>query len=196
MRPWTAALIAIVLVSPAVAWCGSAVDREYTRGQDSRRWPAATGRVLSSDWAETTTCDEDGCEESYDVHISYEYQVGGERYEATRYRFGWPQFVDKGDVKKIVAQHPPGKPLPVYYDPYDPGVSTLRRGLPWSGFILTVVGLALIVIFAWFLAFGAIRAVLDDIGRRRESRRPDYGWGAPFENPNDWEGPGRLGTER
>ncbi|MGH8247230.1 MAG: DUF3592 domain-containing protein, partial [Gammaproteobacteria bacterium] len=122
------------------------------------------------------------------------YWVDGRRHTATRYRFGWPSFGNEGDVKKIVAEYPAGEQVRVYYDPDNPGVSTLRPGLAWFGFIVTVVFLSGAVIVAWVLALAGTASALERIGRRG-SRKPHYAFSALPDDPDDWEGPGRLGRD-
>jgi hypothetical protein len=129
------------------------------------------------------------------LHLAYEYEVGEERYKGTRYRFGWPTGWSKGDVKSIVAKYPAGKRVPVHYDPYDPSVSTLRPGLAWFGFIVTLVFVAGAVIALWGVAFAAIAHAFNSLTGRRDSPGRREAWGAHLDHTDDWEGPGRLGDD-
>ncbi len=193
---WPAVVLATLLVIPLLAWVGTCARTEYQRGQDSKSWPATTGRVISSKWEDDSSCDSEGCTDSFHVHISYEYLVGGRRYEASRYRFGWPDFGDKEDVKKIVSQYPVGGRALVYYDPEDPSVSALRPGLAQGSFILALWGLGLLAVMLWFVACGGIfegSKAMARWWRRRRSDRKQLLNAFP-ESADAWEGPGRLDT--
>ena len=65
---------------------------------------------------------------TYGVDVQFDYEVGGQRYTGTRYRYGGFNASDR-HAHEVVAALPVGTQVEVYYNPEAPGNSCLRPGL-------------------------------------------------------------------
>jgi hypothetical protein len=70
-----------------------------------------------------------------DIH--YSYTVNGVNHNGDRYRF-WTVATNDGNAERVVAAHPVGQKVTVYYDPDDPSASVLRRGIEGSDLFLAI----------------------------------------------------------
>lgn len=99
---------------------------------NSQRWPSTEGEIL--DAAERPASP-----------LRYRYTVRGQRYTGERVSF------HRRQPAAALSQHyPPGKSVPVYYDPSDPGRAVLEPGsdlpayLPLgAGGLFFIIGLIL-----------------------------------------------------
>ena len=66
-------------------------------------------------------------------NVKYRYTVAGKTYSGNRYRFG-EIYSSDGIGYQIVAEHPAGKRVTVYYNPDDPADALLRPGLEGATF--------------------------------------------------------------
>lgn len=94
------------------------------------RWPKTMGRIVRSEaaLALTRTDSKDIPRNERVADIVYEFEVNGRKYRGKRFTLA--EKVSEEEVPGILAQHPAGKVVPVYYDPANPEDSTLERGLP------------------------------------------------------------------
>ena len=89
---------------------------------------------------------------THGVAMLYRYEVGGQTFESDRYAFQATRSSDSQWARDAVAQNPVGATVPIYYDPKQPQLSVMRRGLD-GGDIFTLmfltpfhmVGLALVL---------------------------------------------------
>ena len=56
----------------------------------------------------------------------------------------------EAESKRVVAQYPVGKAVPVYYNPNDPEAAVLEKGIYWPNLI--VLAFALIFLPSYFTA--------------------------------------------
>jgi hypothetical protein len=86
----------------------------------------------------------------YGPHVEYKYSVAGKEYSGHRYRLEEDASFDS-TAQTIVADHPVGKQVTVYYNRADPADSVLRPGLEGSDFFLSMVALPfnLIMLCLW-----------------------------------------------
>jgi hypothetical protein len=91
------------------------------------------------------------------LSINYDYTVDGERYTGKTYQYG--SFGTREGTEKIVAQHPVGTVVKVYYSPQSPEQSVLVPGAGVGSYIAIVFGIvmSLAVLAAMFLIPAAFR---------------------------------------
>ena len=91
---------------------------------------------------------------TYQPRIHYQYEVGGNTYESTRFSYLAPASGDRQEMQAIVARFPVGSKQTAYYDPQNPGEAVLHRsttridltsGYFWVPFILVSAGLLMIL---------------------------------------------------
>ena len=82
------------------------------------------GRIDQSEVEE----DPGGDEPSYHAKLKYSYRAADRVYAGSRYRYGL-RLSSRPAVQRIVADHPVGKRVVVFYCPNDPQDSVLRTGL-------------------------------------------------------------------
>jgi hypothetical protein len=94
------------------------------------RWPKTMGRIVRSQsgLALTRTDSKDIPRNERVADIVYEFEVNGRKYRGKRFTLA--EKVSEEEVPGILAQHPVGKIVPVYYDPSNPEDCTLERELP------------------------------------------------------------------
>src|SRR5262245_9024358 len=101
----------------------------FRPAQEAKRaaqaWPSAPGVVLSSFVNTESSYDSTSNSEttSYHPHVTYEYDVNGQRYRSERlkasdgfYRAG----MLPGNAQAVVDRYPPGAQITVYYNPANP----------------------------------------------------------------------------
>lgn len=119
-------------------------------------WPGVVATVLYSQVASQTRTDAKGLARTVFVPvIEYEYDVGGEFYQAARLSFDDAAETSAGAAERIVAQYPVGAGIEVRYDPKDPFNATIDTGadrlnLPLIG----AVGLGVLALAALIAAIG------------------------------------------
>jgi hypothetical protein len=118
--PLTAFLLMATLGFPAGAMLLLGAWLDYWRAEQSKSWPAVTGRMLVS---EVSVRLGKGPRNLPDV--SYEYEVDGSRYESSRIRFGQGRTRFRAQAEELVGRYPVGSEVEVRYNPADPGVAVL-----------------------------------------------------------------------
>lgn len=137
-------LIVLLLIVPIIGfplffnWLARRVE---TRVEESRNWNAVEGTVVRS--------------KAYQVKgvwrpsLVYSYGAQGQQLRSSRYCFG--DFTGpKAEVHALVARHPEGSKVQVYYDPTKPTYAVLERtGQPRN---YRVAGWVLSATFTLFFA--------------------------------------------
>lgn len=71
----------------------------------------------------------------YRPDIRYRFMVNGENYESNVFTFGAPKsFAQRAEAEGVVAAHPEGSDVTVYYEPGNPARSGLEPGSVPRGF--------------------------------------------------------------
>ena len=103
----------------------------------SYTWPSVEGKIVASrvdrEW-------HPGKSPTYYPRISYVYLVGGKEYTGNVVFFSQYGTGGPSGVQEIVDRYPEGKRVSVYYDPQDPQLAVLERGLQWASLALIVIG--------------------------------------------------------
>ncbi|MGO9108061.1 MAG: DUF3592 domain-containing protein [Thermoguttaceae bacterium] len=76
-----------------------------------------------------------GRHSNYSPNVQYKYAVAGKTYSSTCCRFG-DVYANEGIAHRIVAEHPLGKPVRVYYNPDNPADALLQPGVDGSDLFL------------------------------------------------------------
>lgn len=112
------------------------------RSRRSANWPSTSGRVIESElraYKERSR----GISDRRDrrgttMHLRYEYTVGGRRFVGHRAR--WVD-VQVGDgMGEMIAAHPVGRAVTVYYDPAAPQNAVLEPGAAVAGSFSMILG--------------------------------------------------------
>ncbi len=137
---------------------------------DSRRqlasynWPETQGKVVAirvKPWQ-----DKDGSA-MYFGRVAYTYELNGKIYstDLTDLGPGW-KHDDEASARADVSNYHPGDKVPVYYDPADPSVGVLEKGIPEFQKLL-YIGLAVACAVAWL---GTVFVVRSWLRSRRASK--------------------------
>jgi hypothetical protein len=125
------AVIAAATILPAVGIFGGLGWFFSKRAKEARAlstsaqsWAATTGTVLKSR-VEVSG----GDVTSVTPYILYEYQVDGQRYEASQIRAGdvYMAVRKRRAAYDLVDKYPVGAQVTVYFDPANPGMAALER---------------------------------------------------------------------
>jgi hypothetical protein len=132
--------------------------------QSSANWPTAAGTVTNSEVieSENTETDDKGRQTTnteYRVDIRFSYKVDGREFHSSNWKWGWTAiYRDPGKPQAIVAAHPAGKTVQVFYDPNDPATAVLepanRQGTFVQLFVSMVFGLGGLFTFWVFTWLG------------------------------------------
>ena len=116
-------IIAVVLILAALAWMAAATGMNLVTSHRARNWPSVQGRILSME------AEGDGYS-GWSVDLEYEYDVDVSTYHSRRrYRwFGTDRFANR-KTESLRENYPA---ITVYYDPSEPSVSSLDRGIRWQ----------------------------------------------------------------
>jgi len=108
------------------------VGRDVVHAVRSEGFQTTTGTVVSSEVTEHSG--DEG--PSYSADIRYRYNVAGRELTGETYSFA--TFPPSGSrwAREIVAAHPEGRAVTVYYDADDPALSVLKPGLQGSGLFM------------------------------------------------------------
>lgn len=135
----------------------TAFVRDLRQFPRSFGWPAAQGEIIES----SITIEDD-----FSVDFTYAYTVDGRTYEGSRITFfQYAVFANRFQNEQLIAQHPPGTPVQIYYDPLDPAQSVLMRTIPlsqmWSPVLLALCLLS--ILFTGFIGL-LFRILMGRIG--------------------------------
>jgi hypothetical protein len=98
----------------------------------SAGWPTAAGIITASEVVpfEDTDSDGKGRETTtikYRAHVDFAYKVDGREFHSSNWKWGWTAiYRDSAAPQAVVAAHPIGKSVPVFYDPNDPASAVLE----------------------------------------------------------------------
>ncbi len=108
----------------------------------ARNWLTTTGTVTESkvQARKRQTMDE-GTRFESEPRVTYEYEVGGKRYRASRISFG--EHIGGADVMPTLARYAVGNEVQVYYNPTNPEEAILERELP----LVVAKGVAVLILF-------------------------------------------------
>ncbi|MFI5014415.1 MAG: DUF3592 domain-containing protein [Hyphomicrobiales bacterium] len=104
------------------------------RLHESALWPTTAGTITSSavTQEESTSRDDEGRETTatkYRADIRFAYKVGGREFHSSQWKWGWTSlYADSMGAQAIVAAHPQGRSVRVYYDPKEPETAVLEPG--------------------------------------------------------------------
>lgn len=114
---------------------------------ETRSWSRTRGVVISSN-VETVSA-------VHRANVSYRYTVNGQEVTGNRVYFGdrirtsWSYF-----AREIIAQHPAGSGVTVYYDPERPHEAVLVPGVPGGVVAMMCFSIVLLAFAIWDLAAG------------------------------------------
>ncbi len=125
----------------------------------SRNWPTTPGLITHSEliWVGARN-------RSPRPKLKYAYKVEGTAYEGERIVFEYSHVYSREAVEETLQQYPVGAKMPVYYDPANPGESTLRQAHVGIGSGL-LVGVILLLPMALCLGAGLI-GLFESLGAR------------------------------
>ncbi len=110
-------------------------------GQRSQNWPATTGTVLATGTTEVRQLR--SALPAWRPRVTYAYAVDGTAFTSDRIDFGAMPSLDREWLESSLREKfPPGKTLPVYYDPARPQNAVLRPGSDNSLWIYIILGAA------------------------------------------------------
>lgn len=120
--------IVVCLVLISIVGFGMAIG-DVSHYFDIKTWPSTTGTVVRA--AIDDVRGEDSAAQGrfrFKPLLSFTYEIDGEARKDTSERLFEP--MDKSSAAKVVAAHPPGSALPIYYDPDKPKKITLDNDPP------------------------------------------------------------------
>jgi hypothetical protein len=143
-----------------VALLGTAAGfADALRQHRAEQFPATTGRVIASYVEEDSHQNKDRTKPPHVFYrpiIRYQYEVGGKIYREGCCRFGRNNSdSDPGPARRLVAEFPVGREMPVYYDPDQPENAVLKPGIVgrdlflFPPLIFVAVGMIALRGFAW-----------------------------------------------
>jgi hypothetical protein len=138
-------------------WLTAGIGSGFYRCLASVHWPTVAAYVSSSEVNTGTS----NIGTWWAPAISYEYEVGGKRFEAANIRYLMPHYYRETPAADTIAPYPAGSQVRVSYDPQNPAESVLEPGVP-SGMWKQ----ALIPLFFWAVV-GVIWFEIDHPNRRR-----------------------------
>jgi hypothetical protein len=137
--------ILLLVVAAVFGWFGDELATQLFRQYESASFPSTTGHVYNSE-VSVTKGTRGGTH--YHVHIFYEYSVDDLTFHSWTYRFG-PASLSAGQAEAVVAEHPAGSDIMVYYRPGNPADSLLSPGLIAGDFpiFFAVFSAAILMVF-------------------------------------------------
>jgi len=134
-----------------------ALDGLYETAR-SQSFPATQGTIRKSrvdvEYDEGT---------SYTVEVEYDYQVAGQKFVSSRFR--WTQSSGSAEwTQAQVAARPPGAVVPVFYDPDNPAQAVLDRDFAMCDLFLPLfmIPFNLIMIGVWAMVYSLLRTRGDE----------------------------------
>jgi hypothetical protein len=131
-------------------WVDVRMIRVFVAQYRTESFPNVKGEILSGTVTRWT-----GSKGSvhYSPSFSYQYEANGQTYEGRRYRYdGHPSFYDEAEANQMVAAHPKGSAIDVYYDPKNPvdavlspGLDTADLGIPFIFGSITIIFLSALI---------------------------------------------------
>lgn len=124
----------------------------------SRKWPIATGMVVSSDVCTITSSR--GLDEYYPC-VTYRFSVNGRNFESDHIYGVDSQFAQTifyEDAERLSKAYEVGEHVQIFYDPTAPALACLQPGVvPWLTYVAIFVEIGLIGFFPTLLLIGAFQ---------------------------------------
>jgi hypothetical protein len=145
--------ILFLLLAVRTLW---GVFKNWKQYRASAGWQPIPARILDSRVEESESGSGEDYSVSYSPIITYEYQTMGQSYRGNLIAFGSEGigYGSRKKAEKVIARHPTGTPVTVYYNPADPSQSVLERNFNWSS---AVSGIAIALISAWMIYVGYVQ---------------------------------------
>lgn len=121
--------------------------KDKNKSQESQSWPSILGKVIESRVDTSSTGGEEATVAMYKPYVKYEYAVGGVSYTGDKVKVGMTLSTSRvNPARELVARHPVGSEVRVFYNPANPDDSFLERQGSYTttlviGIVLLVIGL-------------------------------------------------------
>lgn len=101
---------------------------------------------------------------SNELKLEYRYEVGGKQYTNDRYRYGMANTSDNW-AERYKRDHPPGSPVPVYYNPYDPKDAVLATGIEGEDLMMALflTPFTCVMLGLWWVCWSTFRSSRADL---------------------------------
>jgi hypothetical protein len=119
--------------------------QDLLSGLQSERWPVTEGTIQSAA-INRHVAGRGG--HTYDVDISYSYQINGQNFLGNQLAFGDIDWFSSQN-QTILARYPVGKKIQVHYSPNNPQLAVLEAGIVGETWLCLGVG-------AFFILAGTI----------------------------------------
>lgn len=126
--------------------------KELKNAQDSLKWPATDGVIISSEIKENK--DEDST--TYEANVRYEFSVEKKLYSSDNISFGQYSSSDPEHARQIVRRYPKGQKVSVNFNPTHPNESVLEPGVTYVSYLPLVIGVVFFGVGAAILGFFTI----------------------------------------
>jgi hypothetical protein len=136
----------------------------YSRAKASTEWPAVEGEVVASQVEKSSSFKNNKTRTTYFAVVQFSYDIDGQHYESDAI---WPgggyQSTSLAPHQAVVDRYPPGKKMPVYYDPAIPHRGVLEPGVHFTeymllgisgGFLACGIGMGLVLSFCTVRSIG------------------------------------------
>lgn len=142
-------LFVLVFVGFGVGFLGYGI---YQLDQASRttQWPAVRGEVLECKLRSHTN----DHKETWACYVKYAYDIDGQFYEGDRIAYGYNGTNNKSMHSNLQRKLSRSRYVRVYFDPQNPGESTLATGIHRSAYLPVIFG------GAWLAFCGGIFALV------------------------------------
>ncbi|MGB4270391.1 MAG: DUF3592 domain-containing protein [Spirochaetota bacterium] len=107
--------------------------------KESLSWPHTEGVIVTSHMDKRYV---KGQGYQHFANITYEFEVGGEKYRGSQISFKNLDIPDE----ELLRLYPLGKKVKVYYDPDDPSYSLLEPGISIQTYTALFIGIVLLVV--------------------------------------------------
>jgi hypothetical protein len=137
------------------------------QGLSAGGWPQADARVIDSGMDVQTRHRNGQKVKRFKPRVSYEYEVGGERYTGDRIKYGVASAtISKLEADRVLAKYPKDATVKVHYVAKRPYVSVLEPGLQEE---------SKLIVYIWvtgaFTLVGLLMSVYALIGKRARPER-------------------------
>jgi hypothetical protein len=127
-------------------FCMGGAGVNMVREFPSGAWPSVPGKVLAVDFTQLAWDNRHSPKGK--VVLAYQYELAGQWHTGQQYSVRQAAYVEVVDLARaFAAAHPAGSPIPVYYDPKQPGNAVLQPGIDWQddGAFLVLGGFFLVI---------------------------------------------------
>jgi len=133
-----------VLIGLFLSWQGV---RTLQTAKQTNCWVETTGTIARSEIVSQR--DNDG-DRTYKPEIEYEYKANGmSRKGQTIYIGDGASSSDRSYAQRFVSRYPANCNVSVYYNPSDPDISVLEKGIQKASFIPLVFGVGFTFMGVW-----------------------------------------------